>query len=81
VALVAVNVLPWTGDQVAAVALAVSAVVDCGLYFGLIHPRKAQPELEDYDEPEEERSDITLGVETEVDPDDPTGTFGFARPS
>ena len=38
-ALIATGVLPWTDAQVTAVGLALSAVVDVALYFGLIRPR------------------------------------------
>ncbi|GIJ50041.1 hypothetical protein Val02_69270 [Virgisporangium aliadipatigenens] len=38
-ALIATGVLPWTDLQVAAVALAITAVVDLAVTFGLIRPR------------------------------------------
>jgi len=38
-ALIAVDVVPYSEEQVAAITLAVSGVVDLLLYFGLIKPR------------------------------------------
>lgn len=38
VALIAIGILPWTETQVSAVALAVAAIVDLAVYFGLIRP-------------------------------------------
>src|SRR6185369_1005339 len=38
VALVSIHVLPWDGQQTAAVALALSSLIDIGMYFGWIRP-------------------------------------------
>jgi len=42
-ALVSTGILPWDGEQVASVALAVSTVADVALYLGLIRPRPQAP--------------------------------------
>lgn len=41
-ALAAVHVIPWDGEQIAIVTLAASSLADLGIYLGFIRPRLQQ---------------------------------------
>lgn len=56
---VAIDVLPWDGAQVGAVALALSGVFDVLLYFGIVRPRIAQAT--------EDRAQAIADIAVEVD--------------
>ncbi len=73
IALVDIHIIPWSTAQVASVAMALSTVVDCLLYFGLIHEPAIRRDSDDEDD-----TDAHVSLSDMYDAPEQEPPYGFA---